>query len=425
MPSVTPTDSSWVTVETVTRDLAEFKVVEGNASRSQAIAVGTASLQLTQNAPTPALSFVPVMPCRVADTRNAAGPEGGPSLTGGVSRDFAIGGSACGIPATAQAYSLNVTVVPHGELNFLTVWPSHQVQPEVPTMSSPDGRVKGNSIIVPTGANGAVSVYATGATDLVLDINGYFTAASDASALSFYPLAPCRVADTRNANGMLGGPYLSSGGTRDFPILSSACNIPASARAYSLNFAAVPRGELGYLTAWPAGGSMPLAATLSALTGTVTANAAIVRAGPGGDIDVFTSNDTDLVIDIDGYLAPPAPGGLSLYVLPPCRVLDTRNPSGAPPTGGTQVVSLTAGFCGVPTNLRAAILNATVLPSGPLGYLTLWPDGEPQPVVATLNALDGATTSNMALVPTINGSIDAFTTNPTYLLLDIYGWFGE
>ena len=424
-PSITVGDPDWVTVESVTANSAEFKVAEGNATRSETITVGTASLQINQDEPSPAMRFVPVTPCRVADTRNAAGPEGGPSLTGGIARNFAIGGSACGIPATAQAYSLNVTVVPHGDLNFLTVWPSRQVQPMVSTMSSPDGRIRGNSIIVPAGANGAVSVYATDTTDLVLDINGYFTAADNTAALAFYPLAPCRVADTRNPSGMLGGPYLSGGSTRDFPVLSSACNIPASARAYSLNFAAVPHGELGYITAWPASQSMPLAATLSALTGTVTANAAVVPAGPGGDIDVFASNDTDLVIDIDGYFAPPGPGGLSLHVLPACRVLDTRSASGTPPAGGTEVVNLTAGYCGVPTNLRAAILNATVLPSGPLGYLTLWPNGAPQPLTATLNALDGVTTSNMALVPTTNGSIDAFTTNPTNLLLDIYGWFGE
>ena len=53
-------------------------------------------------------------------------------------------------------------------------------------------------------------------------------------------------------------------------------------------------------------------------------------AGTGGDIDVFPSNDTDLVIDINGYFA--APGGqnaLSLYPVAPCRVLDTRNGNGS------------------------------------------------------------------------------------------------
>jgi hypothetical protein len=58
------------------------------------------------------LFFIPVTPCRIADTRKADGPFGGPSLASGTTRSFVIPNSACGIPSTASAYSLNVTVVP-------------------------------------------------------------------------------------------------------------------------------------------------------------------------------------------------------------------------------------------------------------------------------------------------------------------------
>src|ERR1035438_6061075 len=51
--------------------------------------------------------------------------------------------------------------------------------------------------------------------------------------------------------------------------------------------------------------------------------------------------------------------------------------------------------------------------------LTLWPDGESQPLISTLNAIDGAITSNMAIVPNLNGSIDAFASGITQLILDI------
>ena len=71
-----------------------------------------------------ALRFVPVIPCRVADTRNAVGDFGGPTIDGDSTRSFAIPQSGCGIPSTAQAYSLNVTVVPKGALSYLTLWPS-------------------------------------------------------------------------------------------------------------------------------------------------------------------------------------------------------------------------------------------------------------------------------------------------------------
>ena len=53
---------------------------------------------------------------------------------------------------------------------------------------------------------------------------------------------------------------------------------------------------------------------------------------------------------------------------------------------------------------------------------TLWPT-DPIPTVATLNAVDGTITSNSAIVPSNNGSINAFVTNPTHLILDINGYF--
>jgi hypothetical protein len=84
--------------------------------------------------------------------------------------------------------------------------------------------------------------------------------------------------------------------------------------------------------------------------------------------------------------------------------------------------------CAPPTTAEAYVFNATVVPSGALGYLTLWPDCQgqhcpSQPYVSTLNAYDGAVTSNMAIVPNANGSPDAFVSNPTQLILDISGYF--
>jgi hypothetical protein len=373
---------------------------------------------------TSATLFVPVTPCRIADTRNANGPFGGPAITGGTSRDFMIPNSACGIPSTAAGYSMNVAVIPRGTLGFLTLWPSGQSQPLVATLNSIDGRVKSNAAIVPAGANGAMSVFATDTTDVVLDINGYFVPGSSPAALAFYPLTPCRIADTRNPTGPLGGPSLTAQSTSSFPILASSCGLPLNAQAYSLNFAAVPKGPtLGFMTAWPAGQSRPLVASLNDPTGTVLSNAVVVPAGTGGAVNVFTTDATDLVIDINGYFAPAAAGGLSLYTVAPCRVLDSRLPAGSPPFSTTRDVNVTASPCGVPATAQAFVFNATVVPPGFLGYITMWPQGQTQPLAATLNAYDGAITNNMAIVPTTTGSISVFPSAPTHLVLDLFGYF--
>ena len=252
-------DQSWLRITNVSYPGSSAAIAYsflGNytgASRTAHIVLNGPQYTITQP-PAPALEFVPVTPCRVLDTRKPAGPFGGPAIAGQTSRSFIIPDSACGIPASALAYSLNVAVVPQTALGYLTVWPSGAAQPVVSTLNSLDARVKANAAIVPAGANGAVSVFASNPTDLIVDINGYFVpAGSTTSALAFYPITPCRITDTRKSNGAFGSPSLTALGTRDFPINQSACGIPASAQAYSLNFTVVPPGTLAYLTVWPAG----------------------------------------------------------------------------------------------------------------------------------------------------------------------------
>jgi hypothetical protein len=385
---------------------------------------GGGSCAMGFNSQTPTgLTFVPVAPCRVADTRNPAGAFGGPFIAAQGTREFDIPNSACNIPATAQAYSVNATVVPHGVLGFLTAFPCGQPRPFTSTLNAVDGRVKAAAAILPAGTNGGLCFFATHDTDLVLDINGYFVPNTDLTALAFFPVTPCRLVDTRQAAGTLGGPSLVGGAARTFPILSGPCNLPATALAYSMNFTSVPNGPLNFLTTWPAGQAQPLVSTLNAGTGAVTANSAIVPAGTNGDISVFVTNTSDLVIDVNGYFAPPIPGGLSLYALTPCRVLDTRNSPGRPPTSGTVDVSVVLSGCGAPATAQSFVMNATVVPPGPFNFLTLWPQGTAQPLVSTLNASDGVVTSNMAIVPTTNGLISSFGSNPVHLVLDISGYF--
>lgn len=364
------------------------------------------------------------------DTRLANGPLGGPFLTSGATRAVTIPLSSCEIPI-APAYSLNITVVPRGKtLGYLTVWPTGQPQPLVATLNSLDGSILANAAIVPADATGSIDVFTTDEADLVIDINGYF-AAPATGTLQFFPLQPCRVLDTRAANGAFGGPAITGGESRSFAIPASDCNVPISAAAYSLNVAVVPHGGLGYLTVWPSGQPQPLVATLNSLDGTILANAAIVPAGTDGAVSFFATDTTDLVVDINGYFAEPNTGGLNFHTVTPCRIVDTRNPNG--PLGGpfltgntSRTFPLPSSDCGLPETAAAYSLNVAVVPQGPLGYLTAWPTGQAQPLVSTLNALKGLVIANAALVPSgTNGSIDVFVSDTTDIIIDTNGYFGQ
>ncbi len=385
------------------------------------------------------LDFYPVTPCRVADTRPAAGftgQFGPPSMTGGQTRIFNIPSSPCGVPATAAAYSLNITVVTKGYLGILSIWPAGQPMPNISTLNSysTTSTVIANAAIVPAGTNGAISVYVTDATDLIIDINGYFQSA--ANGLKFFPVTPCRLVDTRVSSfqSEFGPPSLAAGATRSFTIPSNnACGIPSSAAAYSLNMTAVPRTTLGFLSIWPAGQPLPNVSTLNVYNaGTVVANAAIVPAGTGGAINAYVTDATDLVVDVNGYFAPLSANGLKFYPATPCRVADTRVASFPTNLGplsmgaGTQrSFPVTQSTCGVPSNAGAYSFNFTAVPHAPqLGIFVTWPTGQPQPNVSTMNSYNGSVVANAAIVPAgLNGAISIYVTDISDVLFDINGYF--
>jgi hypothetical protein len=382
------------------------------------------------------LQYIPLeIPCRAADTRAAGG-----AIAAGITRNFSPGGGGCSISPPASgviAYAMNITVVPHGPLNHLTVWPAGELQPVASTLNSPDGRIKANAAIVTGGTNAQISVFASNTTDVVLDVSGYFVAQIPIPpTYTYFPITPCRVVDTRVKNdGSFGAPSLVAGQQRTFQLTLSTCNLPQApgevGGAFAVNVTVIPKGgkPVGAVTVWGTSVNQPdtpKTSTLNAPTAAITANAAIITVNPGtGEgLTVFTSDATDLAIDVNGYFAfsQLVSGGLSLYTLPPCRILDTRLSTQA--FEGERTVPVTTdNNCSVSGTAKAYVMNATVLPTTSLDYLTLWQDGLVRPGVSTLNAQDGMITSNMAIIGTTNGSIDAFASQSTQLILDISAYF--
>jgi len=387
--------------------------------------------------------FYPLTPCRIADTRAGfgfSGDFGPPSLLAQGTRSFPIPLSACDVPLTAVAYSLNITVVPPAALGYLTVWPTGSVIPSNSTVNSPDGSVVANAAIISAGTSGAINLFASDDTDVLIDIDGYFAAPKALEALDFIPVTPCRIVDTRTGfgfSGTFGPPALVEGATRNFPVQQSSCAIPSTAQVYSVRMTAVAPGPLAYLTTWPQEQTLPNVSTLNAPGGGVVGNEAMVPAGTesGGPISVYVSDSTNLLIDINGYFVPTGTAGaLSFYPLTPCRVADTRagfgfsGAFGAPSlvAGATRTFPLQQSSCAIPSTAQAYSLNLTaVVPSGgSLAYLTAFPAGDAVPNASTVNAPNGGVVGSAAIVSGgTGGSISVFSSDATDLLIDINGFF--
>jgi hypothetical protein len=134
---------------------------------------------------------------------------------------------------------------------------------------------------------------------------GLSTMADISPGIAFVAMSPCRVFDTRNANGPYGGPRLLANTTRNFDIDNGPCTgIPTGVDAYSMNFGAIlPDGANSFVTIWPTGTAQPVVSSINPIQGGVVANAAIVPAGTNGSISVFPNTGVHLYGDINGYFS--------------------------------------------------------------------------------------------------------------------------
>lgn len=133
------------------------------------------------------LQFYSVTPCRLMDTRDPTGVTGGPALSNGVTRNFAVYGAnarACGIPSdgTVRAVSLNVTITTPTYLGHLTIWPYNTALPLVSTLNFNAGEPAiANGAIVEVTVDPSFQLSARpvlggagGTVQLIVDITGYF-----------------------------------------------------------------------------------------------------------------------------------------------------------------------------------------------------------------------------------------------------------
>lgn len=131
---------------------------------------------VSASAQTGPFQFFAVPPCRVVDTRNPVSTNGGPIVGNNGQRDFMIRG-VCGVPTSAKAVSLNVTVTGATQPSFLTLWPSGGTRPVVSTInftSSDPALANGAIIGLSTNTNDLSVFNASGNVHVILDVTGYF-----------------------------------------------------------------------------------------------------------------------------------------------------------------------------------------------------------------------------------------------------------
>lgn len=123
-----------------------------------------------------ASGFYTLTPCRLIDTRNLNGPYGGPALAANVDRAFILAGQ-CGIPASAKAVSINVTITQPTAQGDLRLYPGGAALPLTSVINYRVGQTRANNAMAALGSNGDLVVHcdqASGIVQFIIDVNGYY-----------------------------------------------------------------------------------------------------------------------------------------------------------------------------------------------------------------------------------------------------------
>ncbi len=196
--------------------------------------------------------------------------------------------SSPGIDPGAMAATVNVTAVNPAGSGFVSVLPGPCVSASLPPSTSnlnvTTGRDVAASATVGIG-DGELCVFSSTETDVVVDLQAIH---GDAGG-SLIAVDPRRIIDTRDTGRLAPGQILTL----------AVDNAPA---AVIVNVTAVQPSGRGFLTLYPCGTTVPLVSNLNVVAGAIVANRAIVATAGSGQFCVFSSVDTDVVIDIEGSI---------------------------------------------------------------------------------------------------------------------------
>ena len=348
---------------------------------------------------TVASGFVPIVPQRVLDTRDPTLGGAGGML--GAGRTVSIDVSKL-VPADSVATVLSVTATGSCLPGYLTVFACGALPP-TSNVNYVVGRTTAGLAITPM-SSGRVCIYASNATDVVVDVMGAFTP----GGARFHSMTPTRWVDTRGGAVQLA----QITGVRSAPAETSVAirgldGVPAGATAVWLNLTIADPTVSTVLAAYPGPcGSRPLSSNVNARPQRSSATSVLVGLGVDGSICLVTySGSSHIVVDVAGWFGPGA-GGLAYRPTTPVRLLDTRINGGRPTTAQQPV----------PVK-DVLVLNVASTDSAALGYVTVRPCGSVI-ISSLINITPGEATANLTAIGDASGKVCVQSNVASQLVVD-------
>ncbi len=343
--------------------------------------------------------FLAVDPVRLVDTR-----EPGQAFS-----RMAAGSQAVldlnriGMPAGATAVALNITATKAALNGWVRAYPCTAPEPTTSNVNPLVGQTQTNAVVVSVG-DGRICLRTLTDVDLVIDLNGWLTTGSQ---VGLQPVASQRLVDTRI--GLGGSLRMQPGQVLPMQVVPAG----SATTAVALNVTAVDPLANGFVTVWPCGITRPVVSNLNPQTLVTQPNYVNVRVGTGGMVCVYSTVETDLVVDLFGQYRP---GAAARYAsLPPQRLLDTRV---QPPPRHQSNLSYVLAM----GSIVAAQVNLSATDASADGFLTGYPCMTDQwPGTSNVNYVTALASANSALLTNSRGYACVFPSKPSQLVVDIFG----
>ena len=369
-------------------------------------------------------AYVPVTPCRLGDTRVASAAPA--TVDANTLRVPLVG--HCGVPSATSAVALSIAVTDTTRSGFADVTSAGQ-RGNTSTVNWTAGETRSASTIAVPSADGTVDVFVSvgvAQVSVVVDITGRWEpTAGPVGQGRVHTVESHRVLDSRLSN-----QRLVAG--RTLTLDRVALGVPSDAVGVTGNLTATAGSGAGYLTAFPAGRSVPLASNVNTDgAGQDRASGVIVPLGTGGLAIYAGSFDTDVVFDVTGYISGPSESPSVDGLLLPAdrvRILDTRVTVGHTTTSTTAHVG--APREGVSIGGIIGSITATDASGG--GYAAIHASDD-----ANADATQSADSRNQRQTSNVNwpgagavasmvvqhvgrsGQIDVSASTPAALILDV------
>jgi subtilase family serine protease len=269
------------------------------------------------------------------------------------------------------------------------------------------------SAIVPAGSTGSVTVTVTtsGGTSSPSGPSYTYTAtpayASPSSPLSYTPLSPTRICDTRTGNTTpCTGKTLAPGAVLNVQV-SGEGGVPTGSPAATMNVTAIGQAG-GYLSVWPTGDQLNTVSNVNFAAGAAIPNLVTSPLSSSGQVSIYngSASPTDVILDVQGAFGTT---GSTYTPVTPYRVCDTRSGNTTACSGKTvsagntlsvQITGVTdPNGSPVPSSATAVALSVTEATSSAGGYLSVWSGSGSAPTVSNLNFSANQVTANLVVVP--------------------------